>query len=1176
MKDKINRYARGVFEYESPKLDISEYFVEKELDINSTFTGELHLNGKNGKPVKGVIYSTNSLVKLIKNNFYGEENVLTYVVDASMIDETTDIEGKFEIVSDAGEYEVSYLFKVADHIMSMAVGEIRNLFHFTNLVQNNPLEAQKIFYSDSFKRVFLKDDIELLNIYEGLLQDNNKQNVIEEFLVAIHKKTRVMANLSKTEAVFDRVYETIRDSLVITKSIWGYVEYRISTDVEFIRFEESYVDGDKFAGNRYTLNYYIDYDKLHAGKNFGKIIVENAYQRIECAVTVTKADYMPKVKAEYKRYYVELLKAYIDFRTGKINFEKWIQLSDACINVLRKIDENDMYIKLFKAHLCLAVKKEEKAKELIDAVKEQVYEDRYNNIELYSLLLYENSLYNKDAVYASQVCQTIKGFYEKDFDRWPLLWVLCYLDQENERNKSLKLIRIKEQFNKGCTSPLMYIEALNAFNETPTLFRVFNEFEIQVINFGCKYGAINEKFALSIAQLAAYSNVFVNQLFRILVSLYEQYNNNDILSAIVTLLIRNDRLGKKYYPWYAKGVEQDLKITNLFENYIYSRSLTDMSPLPKLVLMYFKYNNNLDYCRMAYLMANVILNRNKNLADYQAYRPQIEKFALEQIEKQRINDDLAIIYNTLIDENVVNIMGENAFNIFFTYKFQCSDERIRCVVIRHKELNYEKKIPFVNGVAYSQIYTDNPLIMLESYDGSRYINTIPYVATGLIDREKFLNTKVLQGSNVNQDIYLYEYYKNYMSNSSELIQCCVRLMGSNIIKDSYKDVIIENVINYYHSNYECDDIKILDNINADALSQANRIKLLETYITLGRYEKAIELIYKVECDKVEPKRLLKLCTYMIHNGSKEENVLISMAINAYRKEKYNEESLRLLANGYNGSTKEMASIYKQCILFGIDAYLLSERVTVQALFTGTYFSKMMEVFKYYHNQGAKERVIEAFIAYYAYNYFVKEKNVDDFVFEIMESMVNSRKDVILVVKLAVLKYYSELRELSEERLVLAQALLDELAKENIVFEFYRKFSGRLKLAYNIIDKTVIEYRTNPKNKVVIHYLLEKGQDKANYIVEEMHHIIEGVFVKQFVLFYGEEVKYYITEEDEEEELTESANIVNSTIEYSQGRFDKINDMLIGLHMDDSKSMRKMVSNYEVLSYISDKLFVPIE
>ena len=99
---------------------------------------------------------------------------------------------------------------------------------------------------------------------------------------------------------------------------------------------------------------------------------------------------------------------------------------------------------------------------------------------------------------------------------------------------------------------------------------------------------------------------------------------------------------------------------------------------------------------------------------------------------------------------------------------------------------------------------------------------------------------------------------------------------------------------------------------------------------------------------------------------------------------------------------------------------------------------------------------------------------------------------------------------------------------------------------------------------------------VSYVVEDMHHIIEGIFIKQFVVFYGEEIKYYITEEyNEKEELTESSNILNETIEYSEGRFDKINDMLIGNHMEDIKSMRKMVSNYTVLNCITDKLFEPI-
>ncbi len=1178
MKDRINRYARGVFDYEQPKLDITEYYIEKRIDTNSTYKGTLCLNVKNDRVAKGIVHSTNSQVKLIETGFDGNENTISYYVDASEIDEKRNIEGKFEIVSDAGEYEIAYLFKVTEKTVDTSIGEIKNLFHFANLAQFNPEQAEKLFVSDYFKKVFVGNDVALLNIYEGLIMDANKHNALEEFLVAIHKKTRVRSHISKSQINFDRLYDTVKDSIVIYKDVWGYVEYNVSTDADFIRLEDSHIDSEQFAANKYELEYYVDYDKLHAGKNFGKIIIENDYQKIECAITATRNDYMPRINSEYKRYYLELIKVYIDFRTKKIDFAKWIQISMKCIRAMQKLDNSDMYIKLFEVHLLLAQKDTEKAKELIDSVKEAIYEYRHSNVELYSFLLYENSLFNKDAVYASQVCQTVKEYFEKDYDRWQLLWILCYLDEENEKNKSLKLIRIKEQFQKGCHSPIMYIEALNAFNEMPTLLRVINEFELQVINFGCKQGAISEKLAMQIADVAQNSTFFNKTLFNVLATLYKMYENTNILTTMCTLLIRYNKLGPAYYPWYAKSIALGLKITSLYENYLYSRMTTDMSPLPKMLLMYFKYNNSLDYTKMAYLLANVILNKNKNLSDFENYRPIIERFAFEQLEKQRINDDLAIIYNLLLsNDNVVKSIGEKAFNTFFVHKFECKDERVKCVIIRHKELDVERKIPFVNGVAYGEIFTNDALVMLETYSGRRYINTIPYVSTMLLDADHHAIAADLQEDNLYKIIYLCEYNNLYQNGSKSMIDYYKKAVNSIQIKGSYKNKLVESIIEYYYDNYENENIELeLANIDIETLSQYSKVKYLEICIMSGLYDKASQVISKVAYEQINSKRLLKLCSRLANEEKVNENLLVSLAIVAYRDGKYDENTLKVLNQYYNGSTKEMVDIYNSAKSFYVETPQLAERIIEQALFSGVYVSKIFKIFRCYYDNGAKERLLEAFIGYYAYNYFVKLKMVDEIVFELIEGMVYAKKDVILVAKLALLKYYSELHELSEERISIVEELITELARGNIVFDFYRKFSDKITLPYNVIDKTVIEYRTNPKNRVVIHYLEESNDDMVSYVVEDMHHIIEGIFIKQFVVFYGEEIKYYITEEyNEKEELTESSNILNETIEYSEGRFDKINDMLIGNHMEDIKSMRKMVSNYTVLNCITDKLFEPI-
>ncbi len=80
-----------------------------------------------------------------------------------------------------------------------------------------------------------------------------------------------------------------------------------------------------------------------------------------------------------------------------------------------------------------------------------------------------STLERKDSLYTSDVSEIVTRYYDNGYDTWKLLWILFYIDGQIENNKSIKLIRIKDAFNDGCTSPVMYIEALNIYNEQPDL-----------------------------------------------------------------------------------------------------------------------------------------------------------------------------------------------------------------------------------------------------------------------------------------------------------------------------------------------------------------------------------------------------------------------------------------------------------------------------------------------------------------------------------------------------------------------------------------------------------------------------------------------------------------------------------------------------------------------------------
>lgn len=177
--------------------------------------------------------------------------------------------------------------------------------------------------------------------------------------------------------------------------------------------------------------------------------------------------------------------------------------------------------------------------------------------------------------------------------------------------------------------------------------------------------------------------------------------------------------------------------------------------------------------------------------------------------------------------------------------------------------------------------------------------------------------------------------------------------------------------------------------------------------------------------------------------------------------------------------------------------------------------------------------------------------------------------------MALLKYYSSQENLTEYRKELASVNLYYLARKGIVFPFYQSFEKWIHLPYDISDRTMIEYKADPKSRVVIHYMYESKDHKKKYVAEDMKQVYEGIFVKQFVLFYGETMQYYISEEtDGKKNVTDSVTISNNCIRplKSEGRYEMLNDIIASQDTHEPEALKILVHSYAVNNAVTEQMF----
>jgi hypothetical protein len=129
------------------------------------------------------------------------------------------------------------------------------------------------------------------------------------------------------------------------------------------------------------------------------------------------------------------------------------------------------------------------------------------------------------------------------------------------------------------------------------------------------------------------------------------------------------------------------------------------------------------------------------------------------------------------------------------------------------------------------------------------------------------------------------------------------------------------------------------------------------------------------------------------------------------------------------------------------------------------------------------------------------------------------------------------------------------------------------MKYQFYDKIFLEYRTNPRKHVVLHY--SRDEDGDNFVEEDMPDVYDGIFVKAFVMFFGEMIQYYISEEYESQiEVTQSNRLTNNDVysEKDESRYNLLNQMLISATLQDEQNLYQSMKQYAGYDEVTRKAF----
>lgn len=1190
MEAFVYRILEEKFEYERGQLTFSSGKIQGSIEAGKDWNSSFMITGPEAMLTQGQIFCEDVRMECLTPEFRGEQEDILFCFHAELLEPGSVHTGHFCIVSNRGEYELPYEIRIERGLLHSSVGPIENLFQFLNLAQSDFSEATQIFYDKNFVTVFEKEEHRSLELYRGFSGRMGNAHNVDEFLVALHKKRPIEIIAREKELHHEKITEDIAEKLLLELNGWGYLDLQIDTEGDFLSVSDTHLHAEDFEKGTFLLQYDVSYEKLHAGNNFGKIILRYDLTCLEIPVIVSVERSFPQfaqVLKKKKQLTCALMECYSSYRLKKINMRIWMQESEQIVKDLRRLDEQDLLAKLYQVQLLITKERVQEAGWELEQVYLVLREIKNDHPELWSYYLYLFSLLSKDEELVEEADHMVWELFEQFPDNIRIGWLYLHMSDAYDNNAQKKWQFLEEVFHRGSNSTLLYLEAASMVLLNASFLQNLDEFELQVIRYLIKNQMLTPVIYDRICTLCENTKDFSQKLLTVLSACYAEIPSDDLLKQICAQLIKGNRVDEKSFCYYALAVNQQLRITRLFEYYMDALPLDRGLPIPRMVMMYFSFHSDLSYERNAYLYRYVGEHREEFPEIFEKYIPQIEHFVIEQLEKGRIDEHLAWLYNHFLKKEMLTAAGAgNLSRMMFAQKVLVSAENIRRLIIVTDKVREETERTFEKGSCIYPAYLSERTLFLEKENGDRYLDRIPCQITQYMhpgDYAEMLRPYIQD--NLGLDAYLCFGYGAHAVLNEELCGRAKRLAELNWLCDSERKLLHEKILDYY---YENDLMSSLDEYleQLDGADFIGSQKFWEYCVNRGKYEKVLSYIMKYGCDLLDPQLSVRLCCGMLLKISPEEmklypdDGLMHVMMYTFMKGKRQETIIKYLVLHYGSSLKNMIALMEAAMALHMDAKELCEKILLRILWTGELPDEKEKLVTYYMQTDPDYSLLTALLCEASYRYFVKGQTMETYLFQILPLLIKLELEVPFICGLAYVQNFADRTEAPDEeaKKMLAHFLWEQINQE-IVLPCYREFVEIVPRLARFMDKSVVLYRHRPNERLRIEYRLESSSDYANAkTTESMKQIYEGVYMKAFVLFYGETLQYHIYEgEEENQTMVESGTLtMNRLFEHREdSRFGLLNEIMVAQGVEDYEAADQLLEEYCRKDYLISRLFCEI-
>jgi len=1188
MRERINRLAKGIIDTELPDLRLDSENIDETIAAGEVTSRKLFIADTGRLHIKGLVYSTNPRVCVGSAAFGGNRNHIAYEVDGTNLSHEDVVEGAFFLVTNGGEKKIPYRFQVNPGVSGRTLAGLLTPQDFAAIAKQDMDTALRLFEYQDFTEAPFMQDMSIRTVYDGLKGHSNRANLLEEFMVSLRVKEAVRLRCPEHRIEYQKLYESLSGTLEIKSNTWGYVQFEVAADGDFLELPEKSFTARDFKDGICRVPYTVNPVRLHKGRNMGALTVSTIRDSFSVCFEVQGADQGNNNshllwQKERNRYLMVRLEYEIGLYEDRLLLN---QLLKAVEQMSLHSGDNPL-IKLLEADVCLLREQKETALSILEACRNPVMDARQEQAGWYCFYQYLLLQIQQQEGQQDTLIRLIRKCLTEEKGHGLLFLLWLKLEPDLKEHPQELLIRMEELFRDSCSSPFLYLEAFRILDKNRPLLKKIDRFELQVLYFAAKHDLIEKELACQIAMMSGQIRYSSRLYYRIMSRLYKTYPEKVILDAVCSVLIRNDCRKPEFFHWYQDALKQGISLTRLYEYYLYALPADYDMLLPKEVLLYFSYEKDLDDETRLLIYTNIIKYMKPEAALYGQYERDMEQFSMAQLLKSRISRRLVllyqrIIYREMIDEKVARVLP----GILRSYRIRLKNSNIRYVIVRYEELEGEDAFPLRDGAAYVPLFSGHTVFLFQDAYGNRYTN---------ISYRKYPAMEKANAGELEEKCY--QIFPDHpmlrLRECEDIVAAGVR-DGADVRKLNraltglklhplWRKQMLSGLIEYYRQQIRGDevltaeDMEFLLSLNLARLSRKERAEVCEILIQEGYIQEAYDCIRCYGCEGIRSSRLQKLCSKMILNRLfDEDDILLQLSCLVFFEGKYDRVVLDYLCEHFNGSTMQMYHVLNQGIRDHVDVYDMPERLLAQMIFTGE-TGRMDQVFDWYASgRATSDNIVRAYFTLKSADYFLRDAAVNDKVFAWLESALSGISDknrVPTIYLLALTKYYSGQKQLDDDQKELCRRMLELLLSEDRIFPYYKQLGRLVPMPDSIMNQVMVEYKGNKdaRPELMVRVLPEEEE----YTYEEMKRVYPGVFIRQKVLFEGELMEYQIYESrDGERKLLKEGSITRDPDDgYQQdSRFADLNAMGLCLSLKEEGTLKDKMKKYAADCAVAKELF----